>query len=185
MHSHDGETELAGGSRGDLSDQALLPDAPDAGRDFGARLRDAAAGAGQHRRHPVRCGRHDQSGREGAAREGARARSTDRHPICPLDRRLAARRPRLFLRIGKARSCRDRAAHSDHRQARLSRARLLGAVRGSARGRQRGAAEHPSGLRPARAQPERAVDAGLLARTPDLDGLRVVVRDAADLYRAT
>src|SRR5581483_5654256 len=59
---------------GELSDQALWPDAADVVRDFGARLRDAAAGAGQHRRHPVRRRGHDRHRREGAARDAARAR---------------------------------------------------------------------------------------------------------------
>ena len=57
------------------------------------------------------------------------------------------------------------------------------ADRRAARGDQRGQAELRARLCPARGQPQRAVDAGLLARAPDPDGLRRLVRHDPDLHR--
>ncbi len=97
--------------------------------------------------------------------------------------RAGARRSRLFLRLGEAGAAGDRAAHPDHRQARRARARVLDAVRRAARRHQRGAAELGARLCAARGQPERTVDAVVLARAADPDGLRRLVRLDPDLHR--
>ena len=107
---------------------------------------------------------------------GTRARSADRRAIPALDRRAAARRPRLFLCVREARARRDPAAHSDHRAARRPGAAVLGLDRRSARRDQRGQSGLAARLRAARRQPERPVAAGVLARPADPDGVGRVVR---------
>ena len=164
-------TNQRGGTLGRLSGPALSPDAADAVRHLGADLHAAAHRARQHRRHPVFLRRHDQSGRQGADREGARPRPAHRHPVRAVDRRPAPRRSRLFLHLRKADPAGDRAAPADQRQARRHGARLRGAVRHSARRDLGGAAEHAARLCAARGQPQRAVAAVVLARPADPDGV--------------
>ena len=162
-----------GGETGHLSDQALPPDAADAVRHFRADLRDAAAGARQHRRHPVRRRRHDRPGREGQARARARPRPADRRAVrrtgsaawrtaisaIPTSRR-SRRSQEILPRIPITAKLAGLA---------LSFAVLFGvplgvisAVRQNTRAR----------LCAARRQPERAVDAVVLARPADPDGVR-------------
>ena len=78
---------------------------------------------------------------------------------------------------------RNPAAHPDHRQARRAGAAVLGAVRRAARRDQRGQAEHRARLCAARGQPQRPVDAVVLARPADPDGLRALFRHHPDLHR--
>ena len=163
----------------------LAPDARDPVRDLGHHLRAAAHRARQHRRHPVRRRRLRRSRRQGQSGEGARPRPADRRAVFALDRRPAARRSRLFLRLGEAGAAGDPAAHSDHRAARRARAAVLGLDRHSARRHQRGQSGHPARLRAARGQPQRAVAALVLARPADPDGVGVAVRRDADLQSRT
>ena len=90
-----------------------------------------------------------------------------------LDRRAGARRSRLFLRLGEAGARRRsrRASRSPPSSPGLALAFsiLFGVPLGV---HQRGAAEHAARLRVARGQPERAVDAVVLARPADPDGVR-------------
>ena len=177
-------SEELGGRLGGLSDQALSPDAADAVRHLGADVRAAARRSGQHRRHPVQRRRHDQSGRQGADREGARPRSADPGAIRPVDRRAAAGRSRLFLRLREADLAGNPAAPADQREARRHGARFRGPVRHSARRHLGGAAEHAARLRAARDQPLRAVAAVVLARPADPDGVRALFRLDPDLHHA-
>ena len=78
----------------------------------------------------------------------------------------------------------DPAAHSDHRASSPAwRCCSAIAVRRAARRDQRGQAEHRPRLCVAGDQPERAVDAGVLARAADPDGVRALFRHDPDLHR--
>ncbi len=99
------------------------------------------------------------------------------HWICGL----AARRPRLFLRLGKAGAGRDPAADPDHGAAGGAGADILRLDRHSARRDQRGAPGHAARLCPAPGQPQRIVAALVLARPADPDGVGIAVRHHADL----
>ena len=114
-------------------------------------------------------------------RAPARPRPADRHPVRQLDRRPGARRPRLRLRLGKARHRGDPAAHPGHGQARSAGAGLLDAVRRAARRGERGAPEYGARLCAAGRESERAIAAVLLARPAHPDGVRALVRLDSDL----
>ena len=163
---------IAGGTDGRLSRPPLVADGPDAVRDVGPDLRDAAPRAGQHRRHPGRLRRHRRSRGEGQDRARSRPRPADRRAIRPVDRRPVARRSRLCLCLGEAGDRGDPAAHPDQRQARRHGAVLRRHHRRAVRRHQRGAAEHAARLFPARAQPQRSVVAVVLARPAGADGVR-------------
>ena len=93
--SNSGETD------GLLSRPTLPADGAHPVRDVHPDLRDAALGAGRHRRHPGRCRGHRRSQGEGQDRQGAGARPADHRAVRP-DRRADARRSRLRLRLGAA-----------------------------------------------------------------------------------
>ncbi len=122
-----------------------------------------------------------RSRRQGQSGTRSRARPADRRAVSALDRRPAARRPRLFLCLREAGAGRDPAANSDHGAAGRPGAAVLRLDRHSARRHQRGAPGHPAGLCPAHRQPQRPVAAVVLARPVDPDGVGVAVRDHADL----
>ena len=174
-----------GGHGGELSDQALLFDAPDAVRDLGAGLRDAAHGARQHRGHPVRCRRHDRPGRQGQA--GQRTRVSTSRSSCNTRNGSAAcctaisaiptcRRSRRWRR-----SCRASRSPPSWPGWRCCSAICIGVPLGVI-----SAVKQNSWLDYVLAggQPERAVDAGLLARPVDPDGVRAIFRHHSDLYRS-
>src|SRR4051812_3063242 len=117
-------------------------DARDPDRDLDHHLRATARRSRQHRRHPVRRRRLRRSHRQGQSRKGTRPQPADLPAIFELDRRPAAWRPRLFLRLGKAGAAGDTATHSDHRAAGGAGAAVLRLDRHSARRHQR----RPSGL---------------------------------------
>ena len=108
-------------------------------------------------------------------------RPADRRAVSALDRRPAARRPRLFLCVGEAGVAGNPAADSDHRAARRAGAAVLGLDRHSLGRHQRGPSGHQARLCPAHRQPERAVAALVLARPADPDGVGFAVRIDADL----
>ena len=161
-----------------LSDPALRPDAADAVRHLGGDLRAAAARARQHRRHPVRRGRHDRT--RPRRRKIEKELGLDQPIVVQyvaLDRRAGctaisaiptSRRSRRWTR-----SCRASRSPRSLPAWRSSFAVLFGvplgvisAVRQNTRAR----------LRAARGQPQRAVDAVVLARAADPDGVRALFR---------
>ena len=119
--------------------------------------------------------------RQGQSGKGTRPQSADLAAISELDRRAAARRSRLFLRVGKAGAAGDIAAHSDHRAAGGAGAVVLRLDRHSARRHQRRASGIEARLYLAHRQPERPVAAFVLARPADPDGVGLAVRQHADL----
>src|SRR5437899_2177770 len=102
-----------------------------------------------------------------------------------MDRRVDARRPRLFVRVRAAGHRGDRSPHPGDREARRTFPRVRRADRRAVRRAERGTAEFRARLSAAGTEPERALDAVVLAGIDDPDGIRRLVRHDSDLYRST